>query len=118
MDGPPKAKARKAILWVLIVIVGGAIFVAVASNWDIPARNQTPATTTVPPTVQTQPSPQNNLSNDNHYTNSDGETVHSSAYSNTVPAGATAQCRDGTYSFSQHRQGTCSHHGGVEQWLY
>jgi hypothetical protein len=57
------------------------------------------------------------LSNNNHYINSDGESVHSPAYSNTVPAGATARCSDGTYSFSQHRQGTCSHHGGVAAWL-
>lgn len=58
------------------------------------------------------------LSNDNHYTNVDGQSVHSPAYSSGgVPAGATAQCADGTYSFSQHRQGTCSHHGGVAQWL-
>jgi hypothetical protein len=58
------------------------------------------------------------LSNDNHYTNSDGQRVHSPAYSTGgVPAGATAQCRDGTYSFSQHRSGTCSHHGGVDHWL-
>jgi hypothetical protein len=48
------------------------------------------------------------LSNDNYYTNSDGDSVHSPAYSNTIPAGATAQCADRTYSFSQHRQGTCS----------
>lgn len=33
------------------------------------------------------------------------------------PAGATARCRDGTYSYSQNRRGTCSHHGGVAQWL-
>lgn len=33
------------------------------------------------------------------------------------PAGATAQCRDGTYSSSQHRSGTCSHHGGVATWF-
>ena len=33
------------------------------------------------------------------------------------PAGATAICNDGTYSFSAHRRGTCSHHGGVAQWL-
>lgn len=32
------------------------------------------------------------------------------------PAGATARCNDGTYSYSQHRQGTCSHHGGVAEW--
>jgi uncharacterized protein YraI len=36
--------------------------------------------------------------------------------SDTAPSGVTAQCRDGTYSYSQHRQGTCSHHGGVAQW--
>ena len=33
------------------------------------------------------------------------------------PPGATARCRDGTYSFSHHRSGTCSHHGGVALWL-
>ncbi|HEY0812030.1 MAG TPA: DUF3761 domain-containing protein, partial [Pseudonocardia sp.] len=26
-------------------------------------------------------------------------------------------CGDGTYSSSQHRQGTCSRHGGVAAWL-
>lgn len=35
----------------------------------------------------------------------------------TAPVGATALCRDGTYSYSQHHRGTCSHHGGVAQWL-
>ncbi len=34
-----------------------------------------------------------------------------------APAGATAQCNDGTYSYSAHRRGTCSHHGGVAVWL-
>lgn len=28
----------------------------------------------------------------------------------------TAICRDGSYSYSQHRQGTCSRHGGVSEW--
>lgn len=35
----------------------------------------------------------------------------------THPAGASAICRDGTYSYSAHRRGTCSWHGGVAQWL-
>jgi hypothetical protein len=35
----------------------------------------------------------------------------------TPPKGATARCVDGTYSYSQHHSGTCSHHGGVAQWL-
>jgi Protein of unknown function (DUF3761) len=68
------------------------------------------------PSAQT-PTSQSDLSNNKYYTNSDGNRVHSPAYSNTVPSGATAQCRDGGYSFSQHRQGTCSHHGEVARWL-
>lgn len=32
-------------------------------------------------------------------------------------AGVTAICKDGTYSYSQHQQGTCSHHGGIKQWI-
>ena len=32
-------------------------------------------------------------------------------------ANATALCNDGTYSYSKHRQGTCSHHGGVKRWI-
>lgn len=38
--------------------------------------------------------------------------------STSVPRGATARCRDGTYSYSQHHRGTCSHHGGVAEWLH
>ena len=70
------------------------------------------------PVKNTAPS-SNNLSNDNYYTNSSGNTVHSPAKSldSGIPAGASAECRDGTYSFSQHRRGTCSHHGGVASWL-
>jgi hypothetical protein len=30
--------------------------------------------------------------------------------------GATAKCNDGTLSYSQHHQGTCSHHHGVAIW--
>jgi Protein of unknown function (DUF3761) len=41
----------------------------------------------------------------------------SSTSGNTDPTGATAKCKDGTYSKSQHRSGTCSSHGGVAEWL-
>ncbi|ELQ13740.1 hypothetical protein A986_18608 [Pseudomonas fluorescens BRIP34879] len=53
------------------------------------------------------------------YLNSDGKTVHRPAHtkSDSAPQGATAKCRDSSYSFSQHRQGTCSRHGGVMAWL-
>lgn len=52
-----------------------------------------------------------------HYTNSKGEKIQSPTYYTSPPAGATAECRDGTFSFSQSRRGTCSHHGGVKRWL-
>jgi Protein of unknown function (DUF3761) len=32
------------------------------------------------------------------------------------PPGLHAQCRDGSYSFSERHSGTCSGHGGVQQW--
>jgi hypothetical protein len=51
------------------------------------------------------------------YVNSAGNTVCSPYQSTSAPSGATAQCVDGTYSFSQSRSGTCSHHGGVASWL-
>lgn len=79
-----------------------------------PVQDYAAPTTVVAPGPSTIPA---GLSNDSYYTNVDGNQVHSPAYSNTAPAGASAQCRDGTYSFSQHRSGTCSHHGGVADWL-
>lgn len=51
------------------------------------------------------------------YVNVDGVRVRSPVFSETKPVGATARCRDGSYSFSQHRRGTCSHHGGVAEWF-
>lgn len=37
-------------------------------------------------------------------------------YAAATAAGATAVCADGTWSYSQHRSGTCSGHGGVHWW--
>ncbi len=54
------------------------------------------------------------------YMNSRGEWVPSPVRTSTdsPPPGASARCRDGTYSFSRSRRGTCSHHGGVADWLH
>jgi len=62
---------------------------------------------------------ESDLDNHNAYTNRDGQSVHSPAHSRSgrVPEGASARCRDGTCSFSRHRSGTCSRHGGVAEWL-
>jgi len=53
------------------------------------------------------------------YVNAYGEWVQSPAWTadNQPPSGATAKCRDGSYSFSNTRRGTCSWHGGVASWL-
>lgn len=62
---------------------------------------------------------QDDLIEEGSYVNKDGNTVHRPAHtrSGKAPAGATAQCGDGSYSFSQNHRGTCSHHGGVAAWL-
>jgi hypothetical protein len=52
-----------------------------------------------------------------YYRNSGGNCVPRPVRADRPPAGASARCRDGTYSFSQSRRGTCSHHGGVALWL-
>jgi hypothetical protein len=59
----------------------------------------------------------NSVCGSSSYTNSIGHCVHRPMHANRAPAGATVKCRDRTYSFSEHRRGTCSWHGGVAVWL-
>ena len=77
-----------------------------ASQSPTPATAQAPATTSGTCAAD-------------YYRNSSGACVHRpiKTQNSAVPKGATAQCRDGVYSFSQHHRGTCSHHGGVARWL-
>jgi hypothetical protein len=58
-----------------------------------------------------------NCTNNGTYVNSRGQTVQRPENCSGAPKGATAQCGDGSYSFSQSRRGTCSHHGGVAKWF-
>ncbi|MBW8825258.1 MAG: DUF3761 domain-containing protein [Acidobacteria bacterium] len=51
------------------------------------------------------------------YQNVSHKCVPSPTKAPKAPVGASARCRDGSYSFSQHRSGTCSGHGGVAVWL-
>jgi uncharacterized protein DUF3761 len=53
-----------------------------------------------------------------YYKNVSGTCVKRPTAAPKAPAGATARCRDKTYSFSQHASGTCSHHGGVAVWIH
>lgn len=52
-----------------------------------------------------------------YYTAASGDRVHRPVRASSAPAGPSAKCRDGSYSFSEIRRGTCSHHGGVGTWL-
>ena len=71
-----------------------------------------------PDSTYTKPN-ESQLVEHGNYVNKAGNTVHRPAHTKdgSVPNGASAKCLDGTYSFSQSRRGTCSHHGGVSQWL-
>src|SRR5438445_13844230 len=68
-------------------------------------------------TSHTSQQPKANCTDNGTYVNSKGQTVKRPENCSTAPQGATAQCRDGTYSFSRSRRGTCSHHSGVAKWL-
>jgi hypothetical protein len=73
----------------------------------------------VPPVVRVLDRPSVVQAGGPGYRNVHGEWVPSPRRSvdGRPPPGASAQCRDGTYSFSRSRRGTCSWHGGVARWL-
>ncbi len=78
---------------------------------------QAPAATS--PTAGTQASPAGSATHASTApaTSAPESKSPSVAAADTDPAGATAKCKDGTYSKSKHHAGSCSHHGGVAQWL-
>ena len=126
----PRSWYKKKRYIIVSVILGIIVIANLGGNSTASSQIDSQITTPATPVVSQQtvdqvapyhasvvPTDSSNLSNSNYYTNTYGNQVHSPAYSNTVPVGASAQCGDGTYSFSQSRRGTCSHHGGVATWL-
>ena len=82
-----------------------------------PAQSQ-PNTNSAAAASNTKPnSGKVNCTNNGTYVNSKGQNVQRPENCSGPPKGATAQCRDGSYSFSTSRRGACSHHGGVAKWL-
>ena len=55
------------------------------------------------------------LTNHGCYLNADHQPTHRPSEASAQPVDASAHCADGSYSFSRHRSGTCSSHGGVAQ---
>ena len=105
----------------MIPAVGLRFFTALAAAalaFPLAHAQLAPSATPLAPQSQHAQPDERALQSHDHYRNKDGTQVHSPAksVSDAVPAGASAKCRDGTWSFSLHPRGTCSHHGGVSQW--
>lgn len=97
-----------------------------AKVYNQPAKSENESNASAPSTEPEQATPEGSSEEsgesgsectDGTYENSSGNTVCKPEESPTVPTGATARCADGTYSFSEHRSGTCSYHRGVAEWL-
>jgi hypothetical protein len=89
-------------------------------SFQIASQTQTPSPSTATSKAANNPQVEHaqiNCTNNGTYVNSKGQTVPRPENCSAAPKGATAQCRDGSYSFSRSRRGTCSHHGGVAKWL-
>lgn len=66
-----------------------------------------------PASTPSKPAPSTSMARSSTATKS----APAAAEGNTDATGATAKCKDGTYSKSAQHSGTCSKHGGVGQWL-
>jgi hypothetical protein len=88
---------------ILLAATAACVFAGTAHGQTQSLRTPASATTFAP------------VCNSGYYKNASGKCVHSPS---STPAGATAKCRDGTYSYSQHASGTCSYHGGVAVWIH
>jgi Protein of unknown function (DUF3761) len=91
-----------------IIALATGLFASLAAQNPQPSTSQT-----APLQERSQPK----CADNGTYINRNGETVKRPETWLVAPKGAMAQCRDGSYSFSRSRRGTCSHHGGVAKWL-
>ncbi len=78
-----------------------------------PSNSKAPSSSTATAEPAPAPAPQPSTKS----THTPTATTGSSKAANTDPNGATAQCKDGSYSHAKHHTGACSHHGGVAKWL-
>ena len=78
-----------------------------------PKPTATPTIQYIPPTATPTPIVQQQTSTS---TNAEQGNSPTGSINGSVPAGATALCNDGSYSYAEHHQGACSQHGGVKQF--
>jgi hypothetical protein len=114
--------------WLSLLVLLGVLFTSAQSFGQTEQQSQPTAPQTVQsdkskatdkkPSTKAANTPSDKAASKPHYyTNKAGQRVQSPTKASAAPKGATAQCGDGSYSFSQSRKGTCSHHGGVASWL-
>jgi resuscitation-promoting factor RpfB len=100
--------------------LSGCVLAAILfSQQAVPQSHSVPPSSTdSSATTKAKPDPSKATCTKNGtYVNSKGQTVKRPENCSAAPKGATARCRDGSYSFSQSKRGTCSQHGGVAKWL-
>jgi Protein of unknown function (DUF3761) len=116
---------------IIIQLISGISATTATIIAAIPTITMTP-TVTVTPTVTTTPTPTITFtatlipSVTVTYTVTNSPTLSPRLAINSIiqlPTDdplqqVTAICNDGTYSYSLHRRGTCSHHGGVREWVH
>jgi hypothetical protein len=98
---------RKTIVVVLAALALGAGTASARSGVTGPAHSSSVARIAATPSVS--------HCGREYYKNVDGVCVHRPS---SNASGATARCRDGSYSYSRHASGTCSGHGGVGTWIH
>ena len=74
-------------------------------------RAQSSTSKTSTSSVPVRPSMNSPVSSQTRTTTTTSRSVNGNA------AGATAQCKDGSYSHAQHHSGACSRHGGVAKFF-
>jgi hypothetical protein len=82
-----------------------------------PAAGATAPTVAAAPAAAAAPAPAPAMAMTAAKSSTASKSAPTATAGNTDPTGATAKCKDGTYSKSQHHSGTCSSHGGVAEWL-
>jgi Protein of unknown function (DUF3761) len=87
---------------------GAAAKAEAAAPAPAPAAAPKPAAAAAPPAAASKPAPAAKPA---------ASTATPAHSVNNDAAGATAKCKDGSYSHSTTHSGTCSKHGGVAEWL-
>ena len=103
-------RVLKWILLLTVIVAVIVILVRLAQSGDFSPGEPWPTSTSRPTASHPRPSQP-------CYRDVNGACAPQYSPTFPTPGGATARCRDGTYSFSEHRRGSCASHGGVAAWL-